>query len=117
LRGVGFNLPDTRLRRIKELAVSQTGMITMADGAGGSSGHARATPVAEVAPMDDSDPTPVAAAPAPASPPAYADEEEDEGPQPGNSLFSPPVLPTRAPRGARHPHRRGGGGSHRRATA
>jgi hypothetical protein len=112
----------TRLRRIKEITVSQTGMMTMADEAGSAGGHSRpapvsdAAPVSHAAPISEAAPAPVAAAPP--SPPAFADEDEDEGPQPGNSLLSPPILPTRAPRGARRPHRRGGGGGGaRRATA
>ncbi|HUG37044.1 MAG TPA: hypothetical protein VML54_08860 [Candidatus Limnocylindrales bacterium] len=109
----------TRLRRIKEIAVSQTGMITMADGTGGSAGHSRSAPISDAAPVSDDAPVSEAApepvATAPPSPPAFADEDEDDGPQPGNSLSSPPILPTRAPRGARRPHRRGGGGP-RRAT-
>jgi hypothetical protein len=109
----------TRLRRIKEIAVSQTGMITMADGTGSAGGHSRPAPMSDATLVSDaelvSEPAPAPVAAPPPSPPAY--EDEDDGPQPGNSLASPPILPTRAPRGARRPHRRGGGGGGpRRAT-
>ena len=84
----------TRLRRLKELSVSPTGMISLADGAGAAEPHARPAPsVPGARPVDaERGEEPVAAA--------------DQTPSAGAAPESPPPGRRRTRRGGRQ-HRRG----------
>ena len=117
----------TRLRRIREISVSQTGMIALV---GGSALPAPVSPpvaapapieVVEVAEIEpELEPEPMPRAPEPVD---HVPDDDDDGPQPGNERVPPPgraaapPRPTpRAPHGPRR-RRRGGGQRPRPAPA
>jgi len=93
LKSRGFSRPPgsprliTRLRRLKEIELSRTGMITLVD-------SAREPEVAAPRPEEAAPPSP---APVPREPvPVVAEivdvDDEDEGPQPGNRKPEPVVV-------------------------
>ena len=119
LKSRGFSRPTgsprliTRLRRLKEIELSRTGMITMVDGAGVAEEpalpHEAAAALAEATAASAPD---AAASEAVAETAAPLDvDEEDEGPQPGNERVSTPA-PTSG--GDSAPRRRRRGGRRRR---
>jgi hypothetical protein len=143
LKARGFSRPPgsprliTRLRRIKELEVSRSGMITLV-GAGGppaerhaAERHAGERHAAEPHPAGR---RPVERHPAerhpaerqvPAAAPIEIEEATDEGPEPGNEAMPPDVAESgegaeggkARPGGRRRRSRRGGRGRRRRSPA
>ncbi|HZP39368.1 MAG TPA: hypothetical protein VFE48_22995 [Methylomirabilota bacterium] len=100
LKERGFSRPPgsprliTRLRRIRELAVSRTGMITLVGAAGAASGT-DSEPAPTSGDVIDADVTP-----APAMDDGGEGSDGDDGPEPGNE-----ALPTNGAPGAGTPHR------------
>jgi hypothetical protein len=124
LKARGFSRPPgsprliTRLRRLKELELSRSGLITLVDSAAAPVEPATIKPAAvEVALVED-EPSPGNELPPPEEPESF--DDEDDGPQPGNQKNEPPrPMPDNAP--GRRRRRRGGrrrrGRGHPQATA
>jgi hypothetical protein len=114
LKSRGFSRPSgsprliTRLRRLKEIELSRTGMITLVDSAGGP--DEPALPREAAAALAEATAASSAAAPSEAvvetAPPLEADDE-DEGPQPGNQRLQT-VAPTSGGDSGQRRRRRGG---------
>jgi hypothetical protein len=112
LKSRGFSRPSgsprliTRLRRLKELELSRSGMITLTESA--RSPEEAPLPTAPSAPSVDDEAE--SEAPAEAEVPVEADLDADEGPQPGNERLPQPRAASAASDdgGARRRRRRGG---------
>jgi hypothetical protein len=117
LKSRGFSRPSgsprliTRLRRLKEIELSRTGMITLVDSAGGSEEptlpREAAAALAEATAASSQDAASSEAAAETAAPVDV--DEEDEGPQPGNQrVLEPAAEATSDGDSARRRRRRGG---------
>jgi hypothetical protein len=111
LKSRGFRRPPgsprliTRLRRIKELEISRTGLITLGGGAVGN-GAERAAMAGEPLAAEEAQPVSEPAAPVPEAVVVEEAEGEEEGPQPGNERAPSPATEAAPRRRSRRGGRR-----------